>query len=85
MTEWRPVEIERSSGETVPGLELVGERRIDGDDVDGQPRTVVATSGGESDYIGLVDVAQDNVDNADNPDLVADVLGDRVAEVFDDE
>jgi hypothetical protein len=88
MPETRPVEIDTHDG-TVPGLELVSERRIDGpENGPSQPRTVVCTPPDREDIrIALVDVAQERVAGIDGAeaDAIADTLGPTVAEVFDGE
>lgn len=76
--ETRPVEICGEDSAT-PGLELVNERRTDGPDSGPQQaRTVVAINAGdehpvEGDIVE-VDVAQDRVDEAVQPELVRGVL-----------
>ncbi|MDS0258590.1 hypothetical protein NDI56_04085 [Haloarcula sp. S1CR25-12] len=82
--ETRPVELQRGDS-VVPGLELVDRRRVDGP-ADGpqQERTIVVINGDEDkqpvDENGLceVDIAQDRIDDAAQPQLVQDILGGKL-------
>jgi len=79
----RPVEIRHDDESPTPGLELVDQRRTDGpEDGPQQARTVVAINAGNEhpveDDVVEVDVAQDRVGEAAQPELVRGVLGPKL-------